>query len=65
MSKPTWKNPIVKWIDHRLPVFTFIDRSHIPNPQEFKLFLEFWFISRDGFGYSDCIGSSAVDELYR
>ncbi len=29
MSEPTWKNPIVKWIDYRLPVFSFLDHHLI------------------------------------
>ena len=29
MTEPTWKNPIVRWIDHRLPVFTFLDHHLI------------------------------------
>lgn len=24
MSTPTWNNPIIKWIDYRLPVFSFM-----------------------------------------
>ena len=32
MSTPTWKNPIIKWVDHRLPVFTFLDHSIITYP---------------------------------
>jgi ubiquinol-cytochrome c reductase cytochrome b/c1 subunit len=43
MSKPTWKNPIVKWIDHRLPVFTFIDHSAVtyPTPRNLNYFWNF------------------------
>ena len=29
MSESTWKNPIIRWIDHRLPVFTFLDHHLI------------------------------------
>ncbi len=29
MTEPTWKNPIIRWIDYRLPVFTFLDRHLI------------------------------------
>jgi ubiquinol-cytochrome c reductase cytochrome b/c1 subunit len=32
MSTPTWKNPIIKWVDHRLPVFTFLDHSIVTYP---------------------------------
>ena len=32
MSTPTWKNPIIKWVDHRMPVFTFLDHSIITYP---------------------------------
>jgi quinol-cytochrome oxidoreductase complex cytochrome b subunit len=43
MSKPTWKNPIVKWIDHRLPVFTFINHSAVtyPTPRNLNYFWNF------------------------
>ena len=43
MSKPTWKNPIVKWVDHRLPVFTFIDHSVVtyPTPRNLNYFWNF------------------------
>ena len=29
MTEPTWKNPIIRWIDYRLPVFTFLDHHLI------------------------------------
>jgi len=43
MSSPTWKNPIVKWIDHRLPVFTFLDHSIVtyPTPRNLNYFWNF------------------------
>ena len=43
MSKPTWKNPIIKWVDHRLPVFTFLDHSVItyPTPRNLNYFWNF------------------------
>jgi len=43
MSKPTWKNPVVRWIDHRLPVFTFLDHSIVtyPTPRNLNYFWNF------------------------
>ena len=40
MSKPTWNNPIVKWIDFRLPVFTFMHHEMVgyPTPRN----LNYW-----------------------
>ena len=40
MTTPTWTNPIVKWIDHRLPVFTFMhhDLVDYPTPRN----LNYW-----------------------
>ena len=40
MSAPTWKNPIVKWIDYRLPVFTMMhhDLVDYPTPRN----LNYW-----------------------
>ena len=40
MATPTWTNPIVKWIDHRLPIFTFMhhDLVDYPTPRN----LNYW-----------------------
>ena len=32
MTTPTWTNPIVKWIDYRLPVFTFTQHHLVEYP---------------------------------
>ncbi len=32
MSAPQWKNPVVKWIDHRLPIFTMTHHSLVDYP---------------------------------
>jgi len=32
MSKPTWTNPVVRWIDYRLPVFSFANEQLIEYP---------------------------------
>ena len=32
MTSPTWNNPIVKWIDYRLPVFSFTQEHLIDYP---------------------------------
>ena len=43
MTAPTWKNPIVRWVDKRLPVFTFLDHSIItyPTPRNLNYFWNF------------------------
>ncbi len=40
MATPTFQNPIVKWIDHRLPVFTFMQHElhEYPTPKN----LSYW-----------------------
>lgn len=40
MSTPTWNNPVVKWIDYRLPVFTFTHHSLVdyPTPRNLNYF---------------------------
>ena len=40
MSAPEFKNPIIKWIDYRLPVFTFVhhDLIEYPTPKN----LNYW-----------------------
>ena len=40
MSAPTFKNPLVRWIDHRLPVFTFMhhELNVYPTPRN----LNYW-----------------------
>jgi quinol-cytochrome oxidoreductase complex cytochrome b subunit len=32
MATPTWTNPVIKWIDYRLPIFTFTHHSLIDYP---------------------------------
>ena len=32
MTAPTWKNPLVKWVDTRLPIFTFMHHDLIDYP---------------------------------
>jgi ubiquinol-cytochrome c reductase cytochrome b/c1 subunit len=32
MTTPTWTNPIVKWIDYRLPIFTFTQHHLVEYP---------------------------------
>jgi ubiquinol-cytochrome c reductase cytochrome b subunit len=39
MSAPTFKNPIIRWIDHRLPIFTFLHhQQEYPAPKN----LSYW-----------------------
>ena len=42
MSKSKFKNPVVKWIDHRLPVFSFMDHelNHYPTPKNLMIKIE-------------------------
>ena len=32
MTTPTWNNPIIKWIDYRLPIFTFAKHETVDYP---------------------------------
>ena len=32
MATPTWKNPVIKWIDYRLPIFTFMHGELVDYP---------------------------------
>ena len=43
MSKAKFKNPVVKWIDHRLPIFSFMDHelNHYPTPKNLNYFWNF------------------------
>ena len=43
MSKPKFKNAVVKWIDYRLPIFTFMDHelNHYPTPKNLNYFWNF------------------------
>ena len=43
MSKNKFKNPVVKWIDHRLPIFSFMDHemNHYPTPKNLNYFWNF------------------------
>jgi ubiquinol-cytochrome c reductase cytochrome b subunit len=40
MSAPTFKNPVVRWIDHRLPIFSFMNHelNEYPTPKN----LSYW-----------------------
>jgi quinol-cytochrome oxidoreductase complex cytochrome b subunit len=40
MSGPNFSNPVVRWIDHRLPVFTFMhhEMHEYPTPKN----LNYW-----------------------
>ncbi len=40
MSAPAFKNPVVRWIDHRLPIFSFMDHelNEYPTPKN----LNYW-----------------------
>ncbi len=40
MSRKTWKNPIIEWIDYRLPIFSFMDNElgEYPMPKN----LNYW-----------------------
>jgi ubiquinol-cytochrome c reductase cytochrome b/c1 subunit len=40
MTTPTWNNPIIKWIDYRLPVFSFMHHELVgyPTPRN----LNYW-----------------------
>ncbi len=43
MSAPTWTNSIVKWIDYRLPIFTFVNHELVdyPTPRNLNYFWNF------------------------
>ena len=43
MSKAKFTNPVVKWIDHRLPIFSFMDHelNHYPTPKNLNYFWNF------------------------
>ncbi len=32
MTKPTWNNPVVKWIDERMPIFSFMHEETVEYP---------------------------------
>jgi ubiquinol-cytochrome c reductase cytochrome b/c1 subunit len=43
MTKPEWRNPVVRWIDHRLPVFSFAHHELVdyPTPRNLNYFWNF------------------------
>jgi len=43
MSKPKFKNPVVNWIDYRLPIFTFMNHelNEYPTPKNLNYFWNF------------------------
>ncbi|MEQ8194638.1 MAG: cytochrome b N-terminal domain-containing protein, partial [Rhodospirillales bacterium] len=32
MTKPTWNNPVIKWIDDRMPIFSFMHEETVEYP---------------------------------
>ena len=42
-SAPQWKNPVIRWVDERLPVFTYIDHEYnqFPVPKNLNYFWNF------------------------
>ena len=55
MSTPTWNNPVVKWIDYRLPIFTFVhhDLVEYPTPRNLNYWVELRFSGRGLVGCHD------------
>ncbi len=43
LPKPDFKNPVIQWIDRRLPIFTYIhyDYMHFPMPRNVNYFWSF------------------------
>ncbi len=43
MTRQPWKNPLVEWIDYRLPIFTFMKRetADYPTPRNLNYFWNF------------------------
>ena len=39
MSADKFSNPVVRWIDHRLPIFSFMDHelNEYPTPKNLKI----------------------------
>ena len=39
-NKPNWKNPVIQWVDERLPIFTLMadSTSEYPTPKN----LNYW-----------------------
>lgn len=48
----SFKNPVVRWIDERLPVFTFLDKEYgtFPTPKNFNYFWNFGAIAMTMLG---------------
>ncbi|MDC0986833.1 cytochrome b N-terminal domain-containing protein [Alphaproteobacteria bacterium] len=42
-SAPQWKNPVIRWVDERLPVFTYMDHEYnqFPMPKNLNYFWNF------------------------
>ena len=42
-TAPQWKNPVVRWVDERLPVFTYMDHEYnqFPMPRNLNYFWNF------------------------
>ena len=42
-TPPVFNNKVIAWIDHRLPIFSYIEKEyrHLPDAAESQLLLEF------------------------
>ena len=43
LFKSEYKNPVVRWIDERMPIFTMMDKEYrnFPTPRNFNYFWNF------------------------
>ena len=43
MSQKQFKNPVVRWVDHRLPIFSMLDHTlnDYPTPRNLNYFWNF------------------------
>jgi ubiquinol-cytochrome c reductase cytochrome b subunit len=42
-TAPQWKNPVIRWVDERLPIFTYVDHEYgqFPMPKNLNYFWNF------------------------
>ncbi|GIS16405.1 MAG: hypothetical protein CM15mP117_18370 [Alphaproteobacteria bacterium] len=62
MSADKFSNPVVRWIDHRLPIFSFMDHelNEYPTPKNLNYFWNFgsgWRIISNNDSYWNCFGN--------
>ena len=65
-TPPVFNNKVIAWIDHRLPIFSYIEKEYhtFPTPRNFNYFWNFGAIADGDAGADDRHRRRAGDQLH-